>query len=67
MKEEQIADCNAFFTKIGRKNASFAFADLTAFGEPSTFDFILSVDVMEHILDDTAVFRNFHKSSCFAL
>lgn len=62
VKEEQTADCNAFFQKIGRTNASFAFADLTAFGEPSTYDFILSVDVMEHILDDTAVFRNFHKS-----
>lgn len=62
VKEEQIADCNAFFTKIGRTNASFAFADLTAFDELSTYDFILSVDVMEHILDDTAVFRNFHKS-----
>jgi SAM-dependent methyltransferase len=62
VKEEQIADCNAFFQKIGRANASFSFADLTAFDEPSTYDFILSVDVMEHILDDTAVFRNFHKS-----
>ena len=62
VKEEQIADCKAFFGKIGRTNASFALADLTAFGEPSTYDFILSVDVMEHILDDTAVFRNFHKS-----
>ena len=61
VKEEQIADCNAFFQKIGRTNASFAFADLTAFGEPSTYDLILSVDVMEHILDDMAVFRNFHK------
>ena len=62
VKEEQIADCNAFFQKIGRENASFAYADLTAFGEPSRYDFILSVDVMEHILDDTAVFRNFHRS-----
>ena len=62
VKNEQIDDCNTFFRKIGRTNASFAFADLTAFGEASTYDFILSVDVMEHILDDTAEFRNFHKS-----
>ena len=62
VKEEQIADCKAFFGKIGRTNASFALADLTTFGEPLTYDFILSVDVMEHILDDTTVFRNFHES-----
>ena len=62
VKEEQIADCNAFFQKIGRTNASFAFADLTAFGEPSTYDLILSVDVMEHIKEDETVFRNFCSS-----
>lgn len=62
VKEEQIADCNTFFQKTGRANASFSYADLTAFGEPNTYDLILSVDVMEHILDDTAVFRNFHNS-----
>ncbi|MFZ4707157.1 MAG: class I SAM-dependent methyltransferase [Bacteroidales bacterium] len=62
VKDEQIADCNNFFGKIGRTNASFAFADLTAFSEPASYDLILSVDVMEHILDDTAVFRNFHAS-----
>jgi SAM-dependent methyltransferase len=62
VKEEQISDCNNFFGRIGRANASFAFADLTAFSEPETYDLILSVDVMEHILDDTAVFRNFHAS-----
>jgi len=62
VKDEQIADCNNFFNRIGRTNASFAFADLTAFSEPEAYDLILSVDVMEHILDDTAVFRNFHAS-----
>jgi 2-polyprenyl-3-methyl-5-hydroxy-6-metoxy-1,4-benzoquinol methylase len=62
VKEEQIADCNTFFSRIGRKNVTFAYADLTAFHEPSTYDFILSVDVMEHILEDVQVFRNFHEA-----
>ncbi|HZX61954.1 MAG TPA: class I SAM-dependent methyltransferase [Bacteroidales bacterium] len=59
VKEEQIADCNAFFTRIGRNNVVFGIADLTTYNRPETFDMILSVDVMEHIEDDEQVFRNF--------
>ena len=62
VKDEQIADCNAFFTRIGRKNVLFEKADLTQFSKPDRFDFILSVDVMEHIADDESVFRNFYDS-----
>lgn len=62
VKDEQIADCNAFFSRIGRKNVTFAFTDLTAFTDASAYNLILSVDVMEHILEDVAVFRNFHAS-----
>jgi len=62
VKDEQIADCNAFFTRIGRKNVLFEKADLTQFIKPDRFDLILSVDVMEHIGDDEAVFRNFYDS-----
>lgn len=62
VKDEQIADCNAFFTRAGRRNVLFEKADLTKFVKPDRFDFILSVDVMEHIEDDEAVFRNFYDS-----
>lgn len=62
VKEEQIADCNDFFKSIGRANVSFSFADLTKFSEPEAYDLILSVDVMEHILEDVLVFQNFHSS-----
>jgi SAM-dependent methyltransferase len=62
VKDEQIADCNGFFTRIGRKNVLFEKADLTQFSKPDRFDLILSVDVMEHIEDDEAVFRNFYDS-----
>jgi SAM-dependent methyltransferase len=60
VKEEQIADCNAFFSRIGRNNVHFDVADLTKFSKLGTFDLILSVDVMEHILEDEQVFRNFY-------
>ncbi len=62
VKTEQINDCNNFFTKINRNNAHFEKANLVKFSEPNTYDFILSVDVMEHILEDVEVFKNFYKS-----
>lgn len=62
LKEEQVADCNAFFARIGRSNVVFEMADLTNFSKPDTFDLILSVDVMEHIQEDDKVFRNFYDS-----
>ena len=43
VKDEQITDCNKFFTKIGLTNAKFEYADLTAFTHPDTYDFALSV------------------------
>jgi SAM-dependent methyltransferase len=62
VKEEQVSDCQTFFEKINQKNASFEFADLTTFCESNSYDFILSVDVMEHIEEDVLVFKNFHSS-----
>jgi len=63
IKEEQIADCNAFFSKIGKdKMVHFEYADLTRLDEQETTDLILSVDVMEHILEDTQVFSNFARA-----
>ena len=59
VKEEQIADCNNFFNQINRNNAHFEVADLVKFNEKDKYDFILSVDVMEHIEDDVQVFKNF--------
>jgi SAM-dependent methyltransferase len=62
VKEEQIANCKGFFKHIDRGNVSFSLADLTTFNEPLAYDLILSVDVMEHILEDVKVFENFHTS-----
>ena len=63
VKSEQIADCNQFFAKIKRNcSVTFEEADLTTLVEPEKYDMILSVDVMEHILNDVQVFENFNKS-----
>jgi SAM-dependent methyltransferase len=63
VKQEQVEDCNNFFKATGRNtNAHFEMADLTRFEHPDTYDLAISIDVMEHILDDVAVFRNISKS-----
>jgi SAM-dependent methyltransferase len=57
---EHIADCREFFSKAGLSDrTSFETLDLTKLSEQNKYDLILSVDVMEHIEDDQAVFRNF--------
>ena len=62
VKDDQIADCNNFFSKCGKTNVKFEVADLTKFGKPESYDFALSVDVMEHILEDVQVFKNINAS-----
>ena len=63
IKEEQIEDCNGFFRKIDKTGRiRFDLADLTTYHKDNYYNLILSVDVMEHIEDDVAVFKNFFKS-----
>ncbi len=62
VKREQIEDCNNFFGRIGLNNAKFQTADLTKYVSENNYDLIISVDVMEHILEDVKVFENFFKS-----
>ena len=63
VKQEQIDDCNQFFRQTGRAGSvQFAVADLTQYKVAGHYDLILSVDVMEHILEDEKVFENFSES-----
>jgi len=62
VKDEQVADCNRFFSAIGAGQVKFEIGDLTKFVKANSYDLVLSVDVMEHILEDVQVFRNFHAS-----
>lgn len=58
VKEEQIEDCTRFFKKIKFDHVRFELADLTKFRQDALYDLVLSVDVMEHILEDVLVFEN---------
>lgn len=62
VKDEQVADCNNFFSGLEAENVKFIVGDLTTYYKEESFDLVLSVDVMEHILEDVQVFKNFHKS-----
>ena len=62
VKQEQIDDCNSFFSTIGLNNTRFEVADLTQFNEPEKYDLILCVDVMEHIEEDVKVLENYYNS-----
>jgi SAM-dependent methyltransferase len=63
VKEEQVDDCNRFFSSIGREDrVRFRVEDLTIYKLQDEYDLIMSVDVMEHILEDVLVFKNFHAS-----
>lgn len=62
IKEEQIEDCNHFFAQTGKNRVHFEIADLTKFNRENQFDLVLSIDVMEHIIEDGLVFKNIHTS-----
>lgn len=62
VKEDQIADCSQFFKSAGLDRCIFAVEDLMNLEHRNRFDFILSVDVMEHIPDDVKVFGNFYRA-----
>lgn len=62
VKEEQVEDCNRFFSGIDAKNVTFEIGDLTKYIKENSYDLVLAVDVMEHILEDVLVFKNFHAS-----
>jgi 2-polyprenyl-3-methyl-5-hydroxy-6-metoxy-1,4-benzoquinol methylase len=60
---EHVKDCSWFFEKAGLAGrVLFSTGDLTALSDADTYNLILSVDVMEHIEDDTRVFHNFFTS-----
>jgi len=62
VKEEQVADCNAFFQRIGRPQVRFEVGDVTKFQQPGAFDLVVCVDVMEHIVEDEAALRCYSTS-----
>ena len=62
IKQEYLDRASTFFMHEGfADRAIFAIDDLTALQAEGPFDLILSVDVMEHILEDVTVFEHFHR------
>ena len=62
IKEDYLNNARYFFEKVGLdKNTKFKYEDLTKLSLSGPFDLILSVDVMEHIEEDRAVFSNFER------
>ena len=60
IKEEYLDRARTFIEETPYSDrVMFAWDDLTDLQAEGPFDLILSVDVMEHIPDDRAVFRNF--------
>lgn len=62
IKEDYLQRLALFFEQDGLKGrATFGVDDLTALQAEGPYDLILSVDVMEHILEDVTVFEHFHR------
>jgi 2-polyprenyl-3-methyl-5-hydroxy-6-metoxy-1,4-benzoquinol methylase len=60
---EHVSDSTRFFKEAGLAGrVTCETVDLTKLNETGSFDFILSVDVMEHIKEDELVFRNFYRA-----
>ncbi len=60
IKEDYLTSARKLITARGlSERVEFAVDDLTSLSAQGPFDVIVSVDVMEHIEDDVAVFRNF--------
>lgn len=63
INQEQVGDCNDFFNRTGRaERVKFEIADLALLNDMDLYDFVLTVDVMEHIEKDELVFSNFYRS-----
>lgn len=62
VKRDYLENARRFIEKTSQaRQVAFAYEDLTDLQTEGPFDLILSVDVMEHIEDDRAVFRGFER------
>lgn len=62
IKDDYLNEARVLFERSGLDNrTTFAIDDLTKLQTTGPYDLILSVDVMEHILEDEVVFGHFHR------
>lgn len=63
VKEDYLADCRSYYSEeIKNGNIVFRKADLLTFDEKSKYDFVLCVDVLEHIHEDVDVMRRLNEA-----
>ena len=62
IQQTHIDNFSYFIAKTKLKNISVELTDLTKMSFENEFDMAISVDVMEHIIDDTKVFLNIHRA-----
>lgn len=60
IKRDYVACGNDFFRQQNLQNVFCSVEDLTTYRFEKAFDLIISVDVLEHIENDQAVFENFY-------
>lgn len=57
----KIKSCRALAREFHVKNVSFDYLNITKVQEKSAFDFIVTIDVLEHLEDYTTALKNFHR------
>ena len=63
VKEDYLLDNQRYFNKeINRGRIEFKKADLLEYEKPDEYDFVLCIDVLEHIADDVRVIENLSRS-----
>lgn len=61
VKEDYLNDCRRYFkNEIQEKRIQFNKADLLTFDQTGKYDFVICVDVLEHITEDEKVIANLH-------
>lgn len=60
--EVEVSECNRYFVERKKFRVFFKKADLNEFIQPSCFDLVLSVNVLEYMPDDQRILRNFYDS-----
>lgn len=63
VKKDYLDDCRTYFKReISEQRITFNQANLLNFDETGEYDFIICVDVLEHIEEDEKVIANLHKA-----
>lgn len=58
----QISKNQDTLRRMKAKNVDFGCQDITSLADSGTYDLIACIDALEHIEDQTAVLRNFHRA-----